>query len=679
MSWRLYRATIPPVRPLYKNLLASLRTLAIVGITTALCQPVIHLVHERTRPARAHILLDQSHSMSVTDALGARDEIVRSFVDGQGVLDLADRADVSWFGFGISSGPIDPDTAEFDDVGTAIGAAIVNQRRRTVPPERLIVVSDGANTSGPDPIEAAAALGAPVDVVAVGDDKEPPDLRIGTVRSPEIAVAGEPFDLEVTISNGSVDRRRGRLSVMREGSAISDRKISLPRSGQKKIERVSITLPKPGTARLEVLLDPAPQEVTTQNNRWSTNIEVMSGRTKVAVIADAPSADVGWLMRRLTKRDRTSVRLWLVPQKGRFDPVNPFSTDSLDAQDIVVLMGVGADVLTSNVSDNLLRYLKNGGAVLMVTGIRTPPKSGPFADVLPLHVRPAKYRVGEVAPMLSTAGLIHPIFADDLSLGVWASLWTDLPPLLSSMTGMVAKPKGVVLLEHRGEPLAAAGRIGRGKIVLAGISTFWRWDMLSKGNNEVVEVAWGFWGNLIRWLAVPTNLKRVRIRPDKRDIRLGETVGFDIQVYDEAFSPLDGADVTVNIGGQEITARAGGRGHYRVSVSAYESGNRKAVATAQFGDKQIGEGVSVYSVSPYGVEQSETRQRRELLEAIAERSGGSYATIANSDSLLASIDLSPILEKIRREIDPGRSGWLLAGILCLLASEWALRKYFGMS
>lgn len=186
---------VAPERPAWRRhvpagLFLAMLALLVVGFA----RPTAEVQVPRER-ATVMVAVDVSTSMLATDVepdrLSAAKEAARQFVDG-----LPDEFNVGLVAFAGSAAVLVPPGIDRESLhegidrlaegatgvqGTAIGEAIStslgavkgldSQAAKEPPPARIILLSDGANTSGMDPMEAAAgavAVEVPVHTISFG-------------------------------------------------------------------------------------------------------------------------------------------------------------------------------------------------------------------------------------------------------------------------------------------------------------------------------------------------------------------------------------------------------------------------------------------------------------------------------------------------------------------------------
>jgi Ca-activated chloride channel family protein len=186
----LLASVAPKVPGWRRHVSAGLLLLSLVALTTAFARPQADRQVPRER-ATVVVALDVSLSMQATDVspdrFTAAKQAAREFIRG-----LPDRFNVSLVAFSATASVVMPPTQDHLAVeravdglalgqGTAIGEAVVAslEALRSVPgeqglpppPARIVLLSDGANTSG-RPVElaqqAARAAGVPVSTIAYG-------------------------------------------------------------------------------------------------------------------------------------------------------------------------------------------------------------------------------------------------------------------------------------------------------------------------------------------------------------------------------------------------------------------------------------------------------------------------------------------------------------------------------
>jgi Ca-activated chloride channel family protein len=164
----------------------ALLCLALAGLAMALARPEATIAVPNER-ASVMLVTDTSGSMNATDVEPSRIDAARAA--GERFLDeVPDQLQVGLVGYSDGTHTILRPTAEHEQVratldrlradgGTATGEALAGAldafgpRGENPPPAAIVLISDGATTSGRDPVEVsreARAAGIPISTVAFG-------------------------------------------------------------------------------------------------------------------------------------------------------------------------------------------------------------------------------------------------------------------------------------------------------------------------------------------------------------------------------------------------------------------------------------------------------------------------------------------------------------------------------
>jgi hypothetical protein len=167
-----------------------------------------------------------------------------------------------------------------------------------------------------------------------------------------------------------------------------------------------------------------------------------------------------------------------------------------------------------------------------------------------------------------------------------------------------------------------------------------------------------------------------------------EPVEFTGQVYDEQLRPVDDAELIVDVhrgGGQvvRVPLTPVGNGRYEGSVTGLAEGEYAYSAKASAAGKEYGSDAGKFSVGQMNVEFLETKMNKDLLEQIAYRTGGTFATLAGAPpggAGAAAAGASFTSREIVRasEVELWNWQYLAGAIVLLFALEWFLRKKSGM-
>jgi Ca-activated chloride channel family protein len=185
----------------------ALLCLALAGLAVALARPEVTIAVPNER-ASVMLVTDTSGSMNATDVEPSRMDAAKAA--GDRFLDeVPDQLQIGLVGYADGTHTVLRPTGEHDQVratldrlqaggGTATGDALAGaldafgRRGQDRPPAAIVLISDGATTSGRDPVDvarAARAAGIPVSTVALGTPE-------GTLELPDGRTQAVPPDPE---------------------------------------------------------------------------------------------------------------------------------------------------------------------------------------------------------------------------------------------------------------------------------------------------------------------------------------------------------------------------------------------------------------------------------------------------------------------------------------------------
>jgi len=250
-----------------------------------------------------------------------------------------------------------------------------------VPPERVggaIIITDGQIHDIP---ENAGALGfdAPVHGLITGTSDER-DRRIVLDTAPRFGLVGS----EQTVSLTVVDQGQGtgpgdqvRVTVKRDGDVITQRTA---RTGEK-ID-IPVGIAHGGDNIFEFDAEPLDDELTLLNNRAVVTIDGIRENLRVLLVSGSPHAgERTWrnLLKSDASVDLVHFTILRPPEKQDGTPINQLSliafptrelfSVKIDEFDLIIFdRYVRRGVLPMLYFDNIARYVRDGGAVLIAGG-----------------------------------------------------------------------------------------------------------------------------------------------------------------------------------------------------------------------------------------------------------------------------------------------------------------------
>lgn len=682
LAYRAYR----PSRsgPSLHVLLFLLRSFVLLLAALLLIAPRLTVTANRSRPPLVALLIDDSESMRILAGDVPRYHLVSDILEAGTFDHLGGAARFRVFRF--SEGLADADLSEHyrwrgqaTDLATSL--AQVSTRLQGEGLSGLFLLSDGAHNVGPSPLQTAQAFPSPIYSVAIGKDHPPKDVSVNSVTHPTLGYLGQKVKVRAKLGVIGMQRVDHSINVTDGGQVLASQPIIVD-AGEQEVT-VTFTPDASGDRTYTVVVPPLKGEVEPQNNQMLTRIEILVAKRRVLLVG-TPSADFAYLRRIVAADSNVTVETiypdsplgWAYKVRSRLADATGY--------DLVILHDVPDAILTAETSAQIKSNVRDGSALLVVGGEEGfgPGWGSDLTDILPL-LPAGPYEGGLLSGTIARESSSHSILMLEGKRLELKPEWDRLPPFTGANSTRIARSSGVRLLleSEKGAPLAAVRNAGRGKTMVVVGRGYSRQGLMMWGIGETDAVTRSFWTRALRWLLTQETVEKLRVTTDKETYRSGEPISVRAELYDDLLSPIDGAEVLLDVDGSPgRTAILPGRGSgiYEGRLQGLRQGQHGYRVTARYPE---GKPVAVegdLTVGRYSVEFEQLLTNVALLEEVAERSGG---RLLESDSLSAfvrSMKLSPQPHVSIHEIDLWDDRYSLVVLVVGLAGEWFVRRRRGM-
>lgn len=676
-------------------------------VLSLLWRPVLHVERVRDRENVLAVVLDASSSMAYGEGQQSRlQEAVAALRNGT-LEQLEQTFDVRLFTFAETTAPLESlEAVPPPGPQTRIGDALtqVLQSAGIVPLAGIVLFSDGAEngeTLDEERLADIASYGVPVHAVGLGSERVLNDVELEQLDLASRAPQGATLSARVGIRHHGA--RSTQLKVYDRDVLIATRTVALEsETGQ---TSVSIDVPagEPGTHELRFVLDPLPEERNTINNARRHVLDVPATRRNVLYIEGEPRWEYKFL-RRAAERDRALRVASLVrttPNKyyrqGVLSPEEladgfPSRPEDLFAYDAVIIGSYEAASLRPEQHGLLRDFVdRRGGSVLMLAGRHGLGAGGwqntAIAQALPVRLNGKQassfvQRPARVQPTIY--GADSPILRLDPDPRTNVERWRSLPALADYQSLGRLKPGAIVLLEATAErtraPLLVWQHYGRGAAFVLGTASTMRWQMRLPPEDESHEL---FWRQLLHAIA-STAPPRASIEAQRSAYDDERNVELEAQLRDERFEPINGASVKIRVSPesepefeQDMRPSGRGDGRYVAAIDADSPGLYRIQMTAHVGDREVGRAITHVLRTDGVAEHFGTHQHRDVLERIAQMTGGRYWALDDLDALADAIPYSKAGVVERQTLDLWNLPIVFLTLLALKLGEWLVRLRWG--
>ena len=732
-------------------LLAALRLAALGAVAAAVLDFERTAEHEIVSPSRVAVLVDTSASMTLGDgadgpAATSRAGRGRDLLGAGGLLEsLATRHEVSVWRFDADAERLVtlPQAAEATrpPAGTDAGAAwserlaprgyetrlgealerVVDHEPRDVL-AGVIVLTDGGNNAGVDPVAAAgslAAAGVAVHPLGLGSERLPANVRVADLVVPARVFPGDRFAVTAYLQAQGLAGQTARVELAEapvadttEGSArrgVDATDVVLGADGELVAVRFDVPgLAAPGRRSLVVRVAAPDADRMPADDVQEAEIEVVDRVTQVLLLAGGPSREYQF-MRNVLQRDKSfAVDVLLgtaaagVSQDARaILDTFPASDEALAAYDAIVAFDYDWRLLDPPAVARLDRWVarESGGLLLFAGGLFSDawpaaPHTAAILGLYPVELRrgprfsSGSQAAAEPMPVVFTAeGRDAEFLWLAASRVANQTVWAEFPGVYSCHETGGAKPGATVYAQvaagrgGAGQPVYLAGQFyGSGSVLYAGSGEFWRLRAIDDAVYERLAA------QLVRHVSQGRLLRggrRARLLVDRDRFPVGATVTVRVMLPDAA-SPRgvacrvvgpDGAATPVT-----LAAEPGRSGALQGGFVAAREGAWQIEVEAD-GDEKLSRRIQVQLPDR---ELAKPSLDRGLLEQIAAATGGTPSfpdpewTAADTARLVASLP-----DRSRREYEAGaddadfkrrlNTALLALGVGCLCV-EWIVRR-----
>jgi len=727
----LYRQTTRTLSPGWKVTLISLRSAVLLLLLFCLLRPIVTTEQVIPQESYLAVLVDDSQSMSIEDESGGRsraDAVSQLLYGNSGVLaPLSDTFEIRTFRFDKNTQRV-IDSADLSTVGTAssIDQALeyVDQQLSGLALGGVLLLSDGADNEGVDPIERAQSFGAreiPIFTVGAGQENIPFDVGIVDVAAAKTVLEGSVFNIDVALSNQGYANREVSLTVFDGEELISTKQVVLgPDSSTRRFD-LELTPERQEATVYRLEVEEQEGEIVLQNNQYSFLVDNSARPALDILYVDGHPRNEYKFIRRAVEED-SSIRLatYLQTGPGKFyrqgikAPLElssgfPERSDELYQYEAIILGDIDKDFFTDGQLTLIQDFVAQRGGGLLVAGMLDDLfVDTPLADILPVSlisssllpqtlrggIARGPHPTGELfAPTLTTAGEYSELLRLSGDDSENQRRWAELPELQGVYVTGRAKPGATVLMEHpllqfqnQRLPIIATQRYGSGRSMSIASASTWRWQMMMPAEDQSHE---RIWRQLLRWLAVSA-LERVTVEFDREFYHVGDQVNVTATVRDIKYEPDNNASVWMHMSDPEggvidnaMDWDIDQDGVYRSSFEVQTEGVFNLMvdvaSAAGEADRSDTEKSAAFVVTPSLREYSSAGRDTALLERLAAASGGRYYDLGATGSLATDISYTPSAYSQEVQEDLWDIPLLLLILILLLCADWVARRFKGLS
>ena len=590
---------------------AAMRAVALGLMVLALANPSLTREDRDPIPSVAAVIVDKSPSQDFGDR-NAQTEAARAILVER--LKRIPGLEVRVAEAGAADGETD---------GTRLFSAL-SATLADVSPDRVagaIMITDGRVHDVP---ADAAALGfaAPLHALITGH-KDEIDRRVVLTQTPRFGIVGQSQTIGFRVEDQGAKVGSAQITVRRDGEVLEQRAVAVGTD-----VKVTVPIPHAGQNIVEVEASPLEGELTQVNNRAVISIDGVRDKLRVLLVSGEPHAgERTWrnLLKSDASVDLVHFTILRPPEKQDGTPINElsliaFPTRELFQQKISEFQLIIFDryarqgVLPMIYFDNIAKYVRDGGAVLIAAG---PDYASPTSIWrTPLDAILPAEPSGDVTeqpfrPSLTEAGKRHPV-----TRGLEGS--ESNPPQWSQWFRLVDTKRNngtSVMQGPDGKPLLVLAHEGEGRVALLLSDHIWLWARGYEGGGPHLDLL----RRLSHWLMKQPELEEeaLRLIVKGRDITVQRQTMAD-SINEVTLTSPTGAARTLTL--QPVEP-----GLWRAEVTANELGLWRAT------DGKLTALANVGPANP--LEFAQVTSTTEVLRALTAATGGDARRLADGNAI----------------------------------------------
>lgn len=674
-----------------------------------LLQPGRRDVSRHLLKPRFIVALDTSKSMTVTptgDSISrwqyAQDALGLPWTDA-----IAAEADIDLLPFASETGRRRP-LADYSNLAADGTSTQLREAMREIAARYtglnvggVLLLSDGLDTHEAFDQWASEPYPYPVYTVLLEDPvewQEEPDVRIDTVITPRRVNVGWESEMKVMVSGQGTGGTAQTVQLFRDDRLIDERPTRIPATGGQREVPFQLRHEDIGVFTYRAYVPPLPGETNVEDNEYVLTVSVVDDRDRLLYVEGVPRFEYRFLRRVLLASEQIIPIIFYSGADGspRFGtPDLGFSPEMSESDllrlKVIIVGNLSAGELTDERARNLVRFVEEGGSLILLGGSRGWGREGfahsPLRDVLPVSAYGTRTIEGETPfPVrLEPEALAHPAFAGEVEF------WDDAPPVLSVFPGVEPKPGALVLVSAetpRGwQPVVVTQRYGQGRVAAIFTDTLWRWQLTPDTGRRRPYAR--FWTQLLDWM-IPEpeeeDRREMEIFVERDQVHMGEKIEISARFTDPEqprsdrieirVTQPDGRVVPYTATPQQVVTPSGRT--YPGFVLPYEPeepGHYVAVAADGPGPAAgISDPVS-FNVRAHSPETTPRPANADLLRVLAASSGGVfYESLEAMNSGLSTLMFS-VEEEQRSDFHSlWRTWFILLLLMTLLTLTWIMRK-----
>ena len=532
----------------------------------------------------------------------------------------------------------------------------------------VVLLTDGIYNGGSNPSFVAENYKVPIYTIGLGDTTVYADIGVNNVSHNSLAYLGNEFPLRIEVKATKLAGKQANMQVLLNGSTILQKSIFIDKENFFYEADVVAKAQKLGQNKVEVRLTTFDNEKNKGNNAYTLYVDVIDGKKKVAIWAEAPHPDLGMLRAAVNTNENYEAAISLKSYEVSSDI------------DLVILHNWFA----TQAQLNLYEKLKSSGIpVLLIVGDDFDSRifNGGSQDIK----FSASVRGANAALPLVNGRFEYFELEADLAQNI--KKWPPLKAAFGKYKGY--QPSDILLYQQIGsvtteEPLILLNASNKSRLGIVAGTGLWQWRLVDFEKNETHEGVNSLVTKMVQYLAVKEDKKLLKVYPSAKQYGVGEDVTLLGELYNQSLDPIGGQEININLKDADSkvykhTMTASGS-QYRLVLQNLEAGAYQYEAKATVGGFSLAD-KGYFTIVGQQKELVNLTADFNMLRGLSSATRGQFVSLAGAEmlgnNLLENENLKSVIAEENKLEDLIKFQWIFWLLLSLLSLEWFVRKWAG--
>ena len=527
----------------------------------------------------------------------------------------------------------------------------------------VVLLSDGNQTIGNSYLYQSKFLSQAVFPVVIGDTTPYVDLKIQQLNVNKYTFLGNTFPVEIFVNYNGSRSIQTNLKIYSGASLLFDKLLQLSPESNSMSTIAYLKAKRIGLQRFRAVLSTLTEEKLTTNNSVEFGIEVIDQQIKIALISESSHPDLGAFKAMLETQNNYEIEL-LSPEKF---------LNNASAYTVAVLYQPN-------------NRFKSAYEAIEKYNINTFTIGGTFTDWSFLNDIQSNFNQEATTQKEVYQGAFNQNFED---FALEPINFENYPPLATVFGSTTLKGQHNIMIfktvnniNTQQPMLFSYSNTGKRHVVLLA-EDFWKWRMYCYRQHQSFKKIDNFFRSIFQYLSTQKSTNRLKV--SHASIFDGsERIAVYAQFFGENFEFNSNADMEIEIKSKNlkkplIFPMLIENRTYVANLESLQPGSYSYKVRLR--NKQFST-AGRFEILPFSIEKQFLNANLTQLQQLALQTNGQLFyenTVDNLISKLLANEQYKSIQKVEKKSVPLIHFKLLLLLLLLsLASEWFIRKYFGL-